>query len=109
MGLTIQRVNTDLAKQRLEYSYDLLKIGGAQSRDVTDAQQSLLSAEDSYEQALSQYQISVLSFLRNTGTLRVDPDAGTLGLAMDRELNRGREKGNPAAMPVELDYPKLTR
>ena len=107
MGLTIQRVNTDLAKQRLEYSYDLLKIGGAQSRDVTDAQQSLLSAEDSYEQALSSYQVAVLSFLRNTGTLRVDPDAGTLGLAMDRELNRGHEKGNPTALPVELDNPKL--
>jgi outer membrane protein TolC len=107
-NLTIQRRNTDLALRRLEYSYDLLKLGAAQSRDVVEAQQSLLSAEDGYEGALSNYQVAVLSYLRSTGTLRVDPDAGSLGIAMDRALNRPKFPQDPtASLPVELDSPEL--
>lgn len=107
-NLTIQRRNTDLALRRLEYSYDLLKLGAAQSRDVVDAQQSLLSAEDGYEGALSNYQVAVLSYLQNTGTLRVDPDAGTLGIAMDRAVDRPKFPQNPtASLPVELDSLQL--
>ena len=106
LGLAIQRRNMDLAQRRLEYSYDLLKLGAADSRDVVESQQSLLSAEDSYERALSNYQVAVLSYLRSTGTLRVDPEAGTLGIAMDRAVNRVPTLGNPtAALPVELDSP----
>jgi outer membrane protein TolC len=83
-SLEIQRRNIDLAQRRMEYSYALLKLGTADSRDVVDAQQSLLSAQDSYEQALSSLQVFILRYLNNTGTLRVDPSAGTLGFAMDR-------------------------
>jgi len=48
------------------------------------SQSDLLSAQDSYEQARTQIQISVLGYLRVTGTLRVDPESGTLGRVMDR-------------------------
>jgi outer membrane protein TolC len=94
-SLAIQRRNIDLAKRRLEYSYELLKLGSADSREVVDSQQSLLSAQDGYERALSSFQIAILRYLRSTGTLRVDPDAGTLGFAMDRAANR------PVRAPVE--------
>ena len=36
------------------------------------------------EQARSQLQISVLEYMRVTGTLRVDPESGTIGRVMDR-------------------------
>jgi outer membrane protein TolC len=107
-NLTIQRRNTDLALRRLEYSYDLLKLGAAQSRDVVEAQQSLLSAEDGYEGALSNYQVAVLSYLQSTGTLRVDPNAGSLGIAMDRAIDRPKLSQDPtASLPVELDNPEV--
>src|SRR5207248_4710448 len=91
-SLAIQLRNTDLAQRRLEYSYELLKLGAVDSRDVVESQQSLLSAEDGYERALSSLQMAILRYLRNTGTLRVDPDAGTLGFAMDRTANRDRQR-----------------
>ena len=39
-----------------------------------------------FEQARADLQVQVLQFLRQTGTLRVDPNAGTLGKAMDRAM-----------------------
>ena len=89
LSLDIQRRNIVLAQSRLEYSNELLKIGTGDSRDVVDAQTSLLSAQDTYNQALSSLQIAILQYLRNTGTLRLDPAAGELGYAMDRAAVRG--------------------
>src|SRR5207302_7536372 len=102
-SLEIQRRNIDLAQRRLEYSYALLKLGTADSRDVVDAQQSLLSAQDSYEQALSSLQVFTQRYLRNTGTLRVDPSAGALGFAMDRAANRD-PNSNPSIQRL-MDEP----
>ena len=87
-SLAIQRRNTDLAGRRLDYSYELLRQGAVDSRDVVESQQSLLSAQDAYEKALSNLQVAVLRYLRSTGTLRLDPDAGSLGYAMDRAVNK---------------------
>jgi outer membrane protein TolC len=85
-SVEIQEKGIDLAQRRLDFSNELLIQGrSTDSRDVTDAQSSLLSAQDSYEQARADLQIQILQFLRDTGTLRVDPEAGTLGLAFDRE------------------------
>jgi hypothetical protein len=99
-SLAIQRRNTDLAQRRLEYSYELLKLGAVDSRDVVESQQSLLSAQDSYERALSNLQVAVLRYLRSTGTLRVDPVAGSLGMAMDRAANKGKAKGDAPPPPA---------
>jgi outer membrane protein TolC len=85
--LDIQQRNIDLAQRRLDYSNELLVLGRASdSRDSVEAQNSLLDALDSYESARATYQIQILQFLRDTGTLRIDPDAGALGIAMDRKL-----------------------
>lgn len=84
VSLEIQRLGIELARRRLDYSSELLKEGQVTSRDVVEAQSSLLTAQDAYDQARAQLQISVLRYLQETGTLRVDPKAGVLGRAMDR-------------------------
>lgn len=83
-SLQIQQRSIELAQRRLEYSTELLKEGKVNSRDVVEAQQSLLTAQDAFESARSTLQIEILRFLRDTGTLRVDPKAGSLGHALDR-------------------------
>ena len=85
LNLEIQRRGIDLAQRRLEYATELLRLGQqSSSRDQVEAQQSLLSAQDGFEQAKSDLQVNVLLFLQTTGTLRVDPHAGTLGEVLNQ-------------------------
>lgn len=83
LQLRVAEAGIDLARERLEYSNELLKDGRADSRDIVEAQSSLLEAQDSYDSARSSLQISILSYLRDTGTLRIDPDSGFIGQAMN--------------------------
>ncbi|MFI5380669.1 MAG: TolC family protein [Tepidisphaerales bacterium] len=85
INLEIQHRGIDLAEKRLEFSNELLKQGKITARDIVDAQQSLLDAQDAYESARSSLQTLTLSFMQTTGTLRVDPEAGAIGRAMDRK------------------------
>jgi len=80
--LDIQRRSIELAQRRLDYSNELLIQGKAQARDVTEAQNALLNAQNSFDRAQADLQIQILRLLRDTGTLRVDPAAGTLGTIM---------------------------
>jgi outer membrane protein TolC len=77
-----------MAQKRLDNARELLKAGvqslGGNTQDAVNAQQALLEAQDSYSQARANLQIQVLNYLRDTGTLRVDPSAGALGRALDR-------------------------
>jgi outer membrane protein TolC len=98
LTLQIQRQGIDLAEKRRENAYELLRSGKSTStRDLVEAQNSLLSSLDSFEQARATLQIAVLRFLRNNGTLRVDPAAGAIGRAMDR-LSENSDS-NTGAMP----------
>ena len=81
--LDIQRRSIDLAQRRLDYSNELLIQGKAQARDVTDALTALLNAQNNFDRARADLQINILRLLRNTGVLRVDPAAGTLGNVLD--------------------------
>ncbi|HEY0008291.1 MAG TPA: TolC family protein, partial [Tepidisphaeraceae bacterium] len=87
--LRIQRAGIDLARKRLEFANERLLTVTTNStnstRDVVEAQSSLLSAQDSFDAARADQQIQMLQFLRDTGTLRVDPAAGMLGTAMSRK------------------------
>lgn len=86
-SVEIQERGIILAQRRLENASTLLRIGQSTStRDAVEAQSSLLSAQDRFDQARSDLQVQVLQFLRRSGTLRVDPAAGTLGRAMDRSM-----------------------
>jgi outer membrane protein TolC len=85
LTLQIQRQGIELAQRRLDNAYTLLRNGKSTStRDLVEAQNSLLTSRDSYETARATLQINVLRFLRNSGTLRLDPAAGAIGHAMDR-------------------------
>lgn len=97
LTLQIQRQGIDLAEKRRENAYELLRSGKSTStRDLVEAQNSLLTSLDAFEQARATLQIAVLRFLRNDGTLRVDPAAGAIGRAMDR---LSETDSNNAAMP----------
>ena len=103
--LRIQEESIELAERRLDLASELLRTSGAgaaagssrrgDARDVVEAQQDLLSAQDQYELARAELQIQVLQFLQDTGTLRVDPDAGLIGLAM-----QGRPRPDLNEMPA---------
>jgi hypothetical protein len=85
LSLQIQRQGIDLATKRRENAYELLRSGKSNStRDLVEAQNSLLRARDQFESARATQQINILRFLRNCGTLRLDPGSGGLGTAMDR-------------------------
>ncbi|HYE19788.1 MAG TPA: TolC family protein [Tepidisphaeraceae bacterium] len=91
LSLQIQRQGIDLAQKRRENAYELLRSGKSTStRDLVEAQNSLLRARDRYESARATQQIQVLRFLRNSGTLRLDPSAGAVGHAMDKLDTEGR-------------------
>ena len=97
VSLEIQRKGIELAKFRLDNAYELLRLGRADNREVVDAQNALLRAQDAFEDARTSLQIQVLRFLRDTGTLRVDPDAGAIGAALDREAVARRGDAATAA------------
>lgn len=98
-SLVIQQESVRLAEERLELANDRLRLGveGADAREVVEAQEDLLQAQDAYQRAQAQLQIRVLEFLRDTGTLRVNPDAGEIGLVMDRERADAQGAAGPNA------------
>jgi outer membrane protein TolC len=85
-SLVIQKRAIELAERRLEFANERLRLGvpGADTREVVEAQASLLDAQDTFERAQAQLQIRVLEYLRDTGTLRVDPEVGELGQSLAR-------------------------
>jgi outer membrane protein TolC len=83
LQLEIAKRAIRVAQDQLEYSTELFTQGQAQTRDITDAQTQLLRAQNDYHAATASLQVNVLRFLRDTGTLRVDPSAGELGAALD--------------------------
>jgi len=85
VSLDIQRKGIELAKLRLDNANERLRQGRSDNRDVVDAQNALLEAQEAFEQARASLQIQVLQFLRDTGTLRVDPGAGAIGHSLDRQ------------------------
>jgi outer membrane protein TolC len=110
VSLRIQEESIELAQRRLDLASELLRQGGAggggatrrgDARDVVEAQQALIQAQDAYEVARAQLQIQVLQFLRDTGTLRVDPSAGLIGRAMAPQARpiTDRTREEPAGLP----------
>lgn len=85
ISVDIQRRSVDLNQKRLDLANERYLQGRAAVLDVTDAQSALLSAQDGLNSARANLQTQVLQYLRDTGTLRVDPQAGAIGRAMDRE------------------------
>lgn len=101
--LELQRLGIENAQNRVEYANELLTSGRqTDSRDVVEAQNELLAAQDRYEQARAEVQVAILSYLRDTGVLRLDPESGELGLAMDlRPTKAESERDRPATRPTD--------
>jgi outer membrane protein TolC len=70
----IQKNSLELAQERVKSTTMLLSAGRAQSRDLLDAQDSLLSAQNDTTSTLVDYMIARLNFYRDTEILQVKPD-----------------------------------
>lgn len=68
----IQMQSVEVAARRVTSTNLFLQAGRAQIRDVLDAQESLVSAQDSLTSALVAYRISELQLQRDLGVLAVD-------------------------------------
>ncbi len=84
VSLEIARSSIELAQRRLENANELLRLGSQDSRNVVEALNDLTRAQNDFERARTRLQVAILQFLRDTGTLRVEPTAGTLGHVLDR-------------------------
>jgi len=76
---TQEKQSRDLAQGRLENTLMLLHYGRASTRDVLDAQKDLYAAKDAYAEALADYSIAQMAFLRDTETLWILPDGNWQG------------------------------
>jgi outer membrane protein TolC len=70
----IRQLSLKLAEQRVESTAMLLQAGRAITRDLLEAQRSLLQAQNSRTSALVRYTIANLEFYRDLGILEVRPD-----------------------------------
>jgi len=70
----IQKNSLDLAEKRVESTTLLLEAGRLTTRDLLEAQDALLQAQNSLTAALVNHAIAKLSFFRDIGVLQVRPD-----------------------------------
>ncbi len=70
----IRQMSLNLAEQRVESTAMLLQAGRAITRDLLEAQRSLLQAQNSRTSALVSYTVANLEFYRDLGILEVRPD-----------------------------------
>ena len=70
----IQQRSLELAQSRVESVSMLLQAGRAEIRDLLDAQQSLLDAQNGLTSAIVNHAIAKLNFFTNTDILQVKPD-----------------------------------
>lgn len=71
-GLQIQATAVALAERRVESTRIFLDEGRAATRDLLEAQEALLSAQNALTQALVDYRIAELELQRDMGVLEVD-------------------------------------
>jgi len=80
-SLEIQELNIDLATNRREAATVKFELGAVRLRDKVEAEDALRNARNDYARAVSDYQVAILEFRRDTGTLRVSDDGLWLELS----------------------------
>jgi len=70
----IQKISLELAQERVNSTTMLLQAGRAQSRDLLESQDSLLSAQNDTTSTLVNYMLAKLNFYRDIELLNVKPD-----------------------------------
>lgn len=103
ISVDIQRRSVELNQKRLDLANERYLQGRVAVLDVTDAQSALLSAQDGLDRARANLQTQVLQYLRDTGTLRVDPQAGAIGRAMDRQALQASNMREYEKLEQELE------
>jgi outer membrane protein TolC len=79
-SMEIQRRNIDINAFRRELARSLLEKGQSTStRDIVEAETDFRDARNRFAQAESEYRSAILTFLRDTGTLRVGDDGRWVG------------------------------
>ena len=81
----IQQNSLELARKRVESTTVLLEEGRAQTRDLLEAQDDLLAAENSLTAAIIDHAVSKLNFFLDIEILQVKPDG--MWDTMDKEEN----------------------
>ena len=71
-GFRIQTEALSVAERRVEEAQALQELGRAEMRDVLDANESLLQAQNSVVDSLVNYRVAELNFQRDLGVLQVD-------------------------------------
>lgn len=69
-----QKISLELAQQRVDMSAILWETGRANARDVLEAQDALLSAQNRLTSALIAHTVAKLNFFRDLDVLQVKPD-----------------------------------
>jgi len=70
----IQRDSVDLAERRVLGNRELLRRGEATARDVLEANEALVNAQNALTQTVIDHTLARLALWRDTGLLRVGPD-----------------------------------
>jgi outer membrane protein TolC len=70
----IQKNSLDLAEKRVESTTMLIEEGRVSTRDLLEAQDALLAAQNNLTAALVDHIVAKLSFYRDIGVLQVKPD-----------------------------------
>lgn len=70
----IERTASQLAQKRTRDTLLLLKYNRANTRDVLDARDDLLDAQNAETEALIDYAVACLEFYRDTGIMKIKPD-----------------------------------
>jgi len=93
-----QKKSLALAEERIKNMPMLLKSGRAQTRDLLDAQDSLLQAQNSLTSALIGHTMAKLNFFRDVGILQVKPDGmWTQSVTVSKDQTNEREQGKQSS------------
>ncbi len=97
----IQQASVALAERRVESANLLLQAGRAETRDLLEAQSAFVQAKNALTQALVDYHLARLDFLRDIGALDLTPE----GIVATRELPAPSQPMPPAAQGEDLPTP----
>jgi len=73
-SIQIQTISVEVAAKRVVSTNRFLDEGRAQMRDVLEAQDSLLAAQNSLTSAVISYRVAELTLQRDMGLLKVGPN-----------------------------------
>lgn len=88
----IQKNSLELAEKRVESTTMLIEEGRVSTRDLLEAQDALLEAQNNLTAALVDHAVAKLSFYRDIGVLQVKPDGMWQGLP-ERNVTRSQAQG----------------